>query len=228
MFCHSKPCALETPGAHSPHIALCPSSVQVRTSPYKSVFPCPHPVHCAMCFASRWECALFSGERTAHGARGETSLFPPVPPFRPACCMEACGTQCGSLSYRARTVSRPGGKRYGLNARCHSAAPNILGAVAAPLCSDSLPRPLRARHRRASPRVLENAQGSSATASHVFWKLRGTRHTLHHVPIVRQVRQVRQVRHSLPAVSALHYWRLESEATADHMPAGATRRAAQE
>ena len=49
-------------GAHSPHIALCrlPSeasgeggSVQVRTNPYKSVFPCSHPVHCAMRFASR-------------------------------------------------------------------------------------------------------------------------------------------------------------------------------
>ena len=38
-------------GAHSPHIALCPSSVQIRTSPYKSVFPCPHPVPCAMCFS---------------------------------------------------------------------------------------------------------------------------------------------------------------------------------
>ena len=40
-------------GAHSPHIALCQSSVQVRTSPYKSVFPCPHPVPCAKCFASQ-------------------------------------------------------------------------------------------------------------------------------------------------------------------------------
>ena len=157
--------------AHGTHCTLCclPSeafgeggSVQVRTSPYKSVFPCPHPVPCAKCFASQRECAMFFGECTAHGARGETSLFPPCPPFRPVCYMEACGTQCGSLSYRARTVSRPGGKRYGLNARCHSAAQNIFCAVAAPLCSDSLPRPLRARHRRASPRVLEKAQGCSA------------------------------------------------------------------
>ena len=98
---------------------------------------------------------MLFGERHAQGARGETLLFPPYAPLSPVCCRKACGTQCGSLSYRARTVSRPGGKRYGLNARCHSAAPNILGAVAAPLCSDSLPRPLRARHRRASPRVLE-------------------------------------------------------------------------
>ena len=79
-------------GAHSPHIALCrlPSeasgeggSVQVRTSPYKSVFPCPHPVPCAMCPASQRECAMFFGERTAHGARGETSLFPPCAPLSP-------------------------------------------------------------------------------------------------------------------------------------------------
>ena len=116
-----------------------------------------------------------------HG--GKPYFFPRVPPFRPVCCIEACGTQCGSLSYRARTVSRPGGKRYGLNARCHSAAPNILGAVAAPLCSDSLPRPLRARHRRASPRVLENAQGCSAQLlRHVLWNFRSAWHTGCHRP----------------------------------------------
>ena len=39
-------------GAHGTHCTKCQSSVQVRTSPYKSVFPCPHPVHCAMYSAS--------------------------------------------------------------------------------------------------------------------------------------------------------------------------------
>ena len=52
----------EISGAHGSHCTLCrlPSeafgeggSVQVRTSPYKSVFPCPHPVHCTMCSASQ-------------------------------------------------------------------------------------------------------------------------------------------------------------------------------
>ena len=156
-------------GAQGTHTAMCPSSVQVRTSPYKSVFPCPHPVHCAMCSASRREYALLFGERYAHGARGETSLFPVSPsPFSPVCCMEACGTQCGFFKLEALAPS-PAAVRRRLSARCHSAAPNILGAVAAPLCSDSLPRPLRARHRRASPRVLENAQGCSALLlSHVL------------------------------------------------------------
>ena len=37
--------------AHGSHCTKCPSSVQVRTSPYKSVFPCPHPVPCTMCFS---------------------------------------------------------------------------------------------------------------------------------------------------------------------------------
>ena len=105
-------------------------------------------------------CFAFFG-RHAHGARGGKPYFSPrVPPFRPACCMEACGTQCGFFKLEALAPSPPAVGR--LSARCHSAAPNILGAVAAPLCSDSLPRPLRARHRRASPRVLENAQGCSA------------------------------------------------------------------
>ena len=89
-------------GEHGSHCTKCPSSVQVRTSPYKSVFPCPHPVHCAMCSASRRECALFSGERHAHGARGETSLFPVSPsPLSPVCCIEACGTLCGFFKLEA-------------------------------------------------------------------------------------------------------------------------------
>ena len=90
---------------------------------------------------------------------GKPYFSPRVPPCRPACCMEACGTQCGFFKLEALAPSPPAVGR--LSARCHSAAPNILGAVAAPLCSDSLPRPLRARHRRASPRVLEKAQGCS-------------------------------------------------------------------
>ena len=124
-FC--KPCAAEIlkhmartmPCATPPYI-----SVLFRTYPYRH---CPQYRLCGMCTASRRECAMFFGESTPHGARGETLLFPPCTPFSPVCCKMACGTQCGSLSYRARTVSRPGGKRYGLNARCHSAAPKFLG-----------------------------------------------------------------------------------------------------
>ena len=115
-----------------------------------------------MCFASRRECALLFGERYAHGARGETLLFPPCTPFSPVCCIKACGTLCGFFKLEALAPFPAPREAVRLSARCHSAAPNILGAVAAPLCSDSLPRPLRARHRRASPRVLEKAQGCSA------------------------------------------------------------------
>ena len=114
----------------------------VRTSPYKSIqvrisLPAPCALHNVLCqpsggsrarqgdsrplrsgtfaAASRWECALFSGESHAHGARGETLLFPPCPPLSPMCCIEACGTLCGFFTVRgARTVSRPGGKRCGL------------------------------------------------------------------------------------------------------------------
>ena len=53
-----------------------------RYSQY-SWFLCSYPVPCTMCSASRWECAMFFGERTAHGARGETSLFPPCAPLSP-------------------------------------------------------------------------------------------------------------------------------------------------
>ena len=91
------------------------------------------------------------GERTALGARGETLLFPPCTPFSPVCCKEACGTQCGSLRLDALAPFPARREAVRLSARCHSAAPNFLGAVAAPLCSNSLLRPLRARHSRPRP-----------------------------------------------------------------------------
>ena len=48
--------------------------------------------------------------RYALGARGETLLFPRVPPFRPVCGMEACGTQCGFFTVRgARPIASGGG-----------------------------------------------------------------------------------------------------------------------
>ena len=84
------------------------------------------------------------------------------PPFAPCAVWRPAARNAASLRLEALASSPPRAVRRRLSARCHSAAPNILGAVAAPLCSDSLPRPLRARHRRASPRVLENAQGCSA------------------------------------------------------------------
>ena len=135
--------------SHVPLLRTPPySSVHIRTRPY----PALHTVSAMRNVLCQPEGMCYAlGESNALGARGETLLFPPCTPFSPVCYKMACGTRCGSLSYRARTVSRPGGKRYGLNARCHSAAPNILGAVAAPLCSDSLPRPLRARHSRPRP-----------------------------------------------------------------------------
>ena len=177
-----------------------------------------------MCPASQRECALLFFERHAHGARGETSLFPPCTPFSPVCCMEACGTQCGFFKLEALAPS-PAAVRRRLSARCHSAAQNIFCAVAAPLCSDSLPRPLRARHRRASPRVLEKAQGCSAqllcpstlryaAASPALWNFRSAQPP--HSPVPPALRSLRrrrvrtspytsvQVRIPLPAPCALH------------------------
>ena len=94
-------CAMccEISGAHGSHCPLCPSpylSVLFRTHPYRH---CSQYRLCAMHTANRRECALFSGERTAHGARGKP-YFSPVTPFRPACCTEACGTQCGFFTVR--------------------------------------------------------------------------------------------------------------------------------
>ena len=80
-----------------------------RYSQY-SWFLCSHPVPCAKCFASQRECAMFFGGRTAHGARGETLLFPPCTPFSPVCCKKACGTQCGFFTIRgARPIAFGGG-----------------------------------------------------------------------------------------------------------------------
>ena len=102
------------------HVLLALRSLRrrrVRISPYKSVqvripLPAPCALRNVLCQPEGMCFAFF--ERHAHGARGEPYFSPCSSPLRPVCCMEACGTQCGSLSYRARTVSRPGGKRYGL------------------------------------------------------------------------------------------------------------------
>ena len=118
-------------GAHGSHCPLCLSpylSVLFRTHPYRH---CSQYRHCTKCSASQRECALFFGESHAHGARGETLLFPPCTPFSPGCCKKTCGTQCGSL--RLEALAPPPVAAGRLSARCHSAAPNSLGAVAAPL-----------------------------------------------------------------------------------------------
>ena len=106
---------------------------------------------------------LVKAMHMAHG--GKPYFSPRVPPFRPCVVERPAARNADSLRLEALASSPPRAVRRRLSARCHSAAQNIFCAVAAPLCSDSLPRPLRARHRRASPRVLENAQGCSAPSS---------------------------------------------------------------
>ena len=115
-----------------------------------------------MCSASQWECALFFCESHAHGARGKP-YFSPVTPFRPACCIEACGTQCGGCG------TLPCGRLSGLRPLEPPASALLRRDKPGPetkwRCRNmpaGATRPLRARHRRASPRVLEFAQGSSA------------------------------------------------------------------
>ena len=137
-------------------------SVLIRTSPYQSVLHSPHPVHCAMRSASQWECALLFGESHAHGARGNP-YFSPVTPFRPACCIEACGTQCGGM------VPLPCGRLSGLrpleppaSALLRRDKPGTETKWRCRCTTAGATRPLRARHRRASPRVLEFAQECSA------------------------------------------------------------------
>ena len=54
-------------GAHGTLCTLCQSSDLSDLSDLSDIL-CPQYRHCAMRSASRWECALFSGERHAHGA----------------------------------------------------------------------------------------------------------------------------------------------------------------
>ena len=70
---------------------------QVR--PVRHSLPAVSALHNVLC--QPVECTLFSGERYAHGARGETLLFPPCAPLSPVCCIEACGTQCGFFKLEA-------------------------------------------------------------------------------------------------------------------------------
>ena len=132
-------------------------SVQVRTSPY-SLARTLCLAQCALPAKGNALCFFLKAMHMAHG--GKPHFSPRVPPFRPCAVWRPAARNAASLRLEALAPSPAAVGR--LSARCHSAAPNILGAVAAPLCSDSLPRPLRARHRRASPRVLEKAQGCSA------------------------------------------------------------------
>ena len=139
------PCAMEFPGhaAHSAPSANRPTSPTCPTFFARSI----GYAQCAMPARGNVRCSL---ENAMHMEHGEKPYFSPrVPPFRPVCCRKACGTQCGSLRLDALAPSPSAVGR--LSARCHSAAPNILGAVAAPLCSNSLLRPLRARHSRPRP-----------------------------------------------------------------------------
>ena len=227
-------CALPANRTHSPVLSKFQSTWHTGCHRPSIVFPVfiVFPVgfapamrlaQCALPAAGNTLCFLVNAMHMAHG--GKPHFSPRVPPFRPCVVERPAARNAASLSYRARTVSRPSGKRYGLNARCHSAAQNIFCAVAAPLCSDSLPRPLRARHRRASPRVLENAQGCSApllrpstlryaAASPALWNFRSAQPP--HSPVPPALRSLRrrrvrtspyksvQVRIPLPAPCALH------------------------
>ena len=101
-------------------------------SPIGPIFLCLHPVHRTKCSASQWECALLLGESHAHGARGKPYFSPRVPPFRPACCIEACGTQCGGM------VPLPCGRLSGLRPLEPPALKRSGGAVT---CQRVLPAP---------------------------------------------------------------------------------------
>ena len=81
-----------------------------------------------LCQPQGMYCAFFLN-RIAHGARGETSLFPPWAPFSPVCYMEACGTRY--TFFKLPRSPRRLRQRGGLNARCHSASQNIFCDVAA-------------------------------------------------------------------------------------------------
>ena len=146
---------LRNSGAHGSHASCAPrpyKSVQVRTSPY-SLARTLCIAQSALPARGNVRCSLENAQHMEHG--GKPHFSPCSSPLSPRVLYRG-------LRHAMRLFKLPRSYRFPprreavrLSARCHSAAPNILGAVAAPLCSDSLPSPLRARHRRASPRVLE-------------------------------------------------------------------------
>ena len=83
--------ALTAPCAPPPY-----SSVPVRTSPFYTA----HTLCIAPCALPASGNALCSFVKAMHMEHGGNLTFPPVPPFRPACCIEACGTQCGFFTIR--------------------------------------------------------------------------------------------------------------------------------
>ena len=175
-------------------------SVMRPNTPYLSVLTLsevsalpPYPLRQTMRTASQWECAmhLVKALHLEHGGKPHSS--PHVPPFRTRVLQIGPWHAEHILKFTALAPSPAAVVR--LSARCHSAAQNILCAVAAPLCSDTLPRPLRARHRRASPRVL----------------------ALH-----KKYQEAREGAARQPTSPKPTFGR---SPTADHMPAGATRAA---
>ena len=116
---------------------------------------------CALPAGGNVLCSLVNALHMEHG--GETLLFPPCTPFSPVCCRKACGSQCGGM------VPLPCGRLSGLRPLEPPASALLRrdkpGTETKWRCRNmpaGATRPLRARHRRASPRVLEFAQGSSA------------------------------------------------------------------
>ena len=96
---------------------------------YKSYFSA-HSIGFALCaLPATGNVLCFFLNRIAHGAWGETLLFPPWAPFSPVCYMGACGTQC--TFFKLPRSPRRLRQRGGLNARCHSASQNIFCDVAA-------------------------------------------------------------------------------------------------
>ena len=132
---------------------------------------------CALPARGNALCSLENAQHMEHG--GKPYFSPRVPPFRPVCCRKACGTQCGFFKLEALAPSPPAVGR--LSARWRHGAAAMWSAVG--LAPSRASCPLRARHRRASPRVLEKAQGCSAQLlPPALLNFRGTLHTHSQVP----------------------------------------------
>ena len=101
-------------------------SVQVRTSPY-SLARTLCIAQCALPARGNALCFLENAQHMAHG--GKPHFSPRVPPFRPVCCMEACGTQCGFFKLEALASSPPRAVRRRLSARWRHGAAAMWSAV---------------------------------------------------------------------------------------------------
>ena len=149
---NTQPCAIEIPKhmAHTQPSANRPTGPTSPTSPTFFV-PTLCIAQCALPAGGNALCSLVDAMHMAHG--GEPHFSPRVPPFRPCVVERPAARYAASLRLEALASSPPRAVRRRLSARWRHGAAAMWSAVGLAPSRASCLR--LARHRRASPRVLE-------------------------------------------------------------------------